>query len=178
MRHSSTYREIALAFAEQPSEAAKFDQIVILLEILVMLPLANAVSEGGLSLQSCVKTDKRNRMHVDTTLGAKIRCAELGPTDGKEIGMLVDRAVPLVFSGAMPNRSAGAHAANAVQMLAKAQRSKAAPSAQSIIAGDGGTAHQDDGTSASTAANLAPFPFDKYEANLTMPALDRALVGK
>ena len=52
MRHSSTYREIALAFAEQPSEAAKYDQIAILLEILVLLPLANAVSEGGFSLQT------------------------------------------------------------------------------------------------------------------------------
>ena len=39
-----------------------------------------------------MKTDKRNRMDVNTTLDNKMRCVELGPTDPKEISKLVDRA--------------------------------------------------------------------------------------
>ena len=78
----------------------------------------------------------------------------------------------------MSNRAAGAHAANAIRMLVNAQRSEAVPSAQSIVVGDGGTAHQDDGTAASAAAALAPFPFEKHNTDRPMPALDSTLVGK
>ena len=137
----------------------------------------NAVSENGFSLQNIVKTDKRNRLLVDSTLDAKLRAVKLGPTDSDEISALVDRAVLVVFAKAVPARAAGAVAANAVRVKKRDAAAATAMTASEFISGAVNSRLDRDGSAASAAAALAPFPVDKYNANISMPEIDVSLLG-
>ena len=148
------------------------------IDVAILLPLANAVSEFGFSLQNIIKSTLRTSMDVDTTLDANMRCASLGPTDGTQISILVDKAVPIVFAKATPNRAIGAAAANAVRNVKAQAKVSAAPSASGVIAGAGNSAIPGDGSAKFAATDFAPFPVDKYEQQLQIPSLNGTLIGK
>ena len=177
-RNGQSYREIAVILTSLPEEASRFSQILILLNIALLLPLANAVSEFGFSLQNNIKTTLRNKMEVDTTLDAHMRVVSLGPTDSEAISRLVDRAVPIVFANAMPSKRAGAEAANEIRRIKKRKKAAGAPSASSIIAGSQNNMLEGDGSADFSTAAFAPFPTDKFKSPLEIPVRDDTLIGK
>ena len=177
-RNGQTYREIACALTSLPAEASRFSEVLTLLNIAVLLPVANAVSEFGFSLQNLIKTVTRNKMDVDTTLDAHMRVASLGPTEPGPISQLVDRAVPKVFKRAMPLKRMGADAANEVRRKKAKDKADKAPSASRIILGSQNCALEGDGSAEFSSAAFAPFPEDKYTFPLELPDLDETLFGK
>ena len=147
-------------------------------DVAILLPLANAVSEFGFSLQNITKTAIRNRIDVNTTLDASMRVSSIGPTDHAEISALVDRAVPLVFATARPNKAVGAAGSAVARRENGKKRKSAEPSASSAIAGASNKRVAGDGTAASAGTEVAQFPSYVYEVDLEMPVRDDTLIGK
>jgi hypothetical protein len=177
-RRGMTYREIKGALVALAGEAEKISEIDKLTDVAILLPLANAVSEFGFSLQNITKTAIRNRIDVNTTLDASMRVSSIGPTDPAEISALVDRAVPLVFATARPNKAVGAAGSAVARRENGKKRKSAEPSASSAIAGASNKRVAGDGTAASAGTVVAPFPSDVYEVDLEMPVRDDTLIGK
>jgi hypothetical protein len=113
----------------------------------------------------------------DSTHDAKLRAVKLGPTDSDEISALADRAIPVVFAKAVPARAAGAVAANVVRVKKREAAAATAMTASEFISGSDNSRLDRDGSAASAAAALAPFPVDKYKANLSMPVINASLLG-
>ena len=148
-------------------------------DVAILLPLANAVSEFGFSLQNITKTAIRNRIDVNTTLDVSMRVSSIGPTDHAEISALVDRAVPLVFATARPNKAVGAAGSAVARRENGKKRKSAEPSACSAIAGASNKRVAGDGTAAAAGTIVAPFPSDVHEeVDLEMPVRDDTLIGK
>ena len=116
-------------------------------------------------------------MKVDSTLDAKLRTVKLGPTDSVEISALVDRTIPLVFANAVPARVAGAVAANVACRKKRESVAATATKASDFISGAGNSHLEGDGSVASAAAALSPFPVDKYKIDLDMPVIDASLLN-
>ena len=159
-------------------EAEKFSEIGKLTDVAILLPLANAVSEFGFSLQNITKTAIRNRIDVNTILDASMRVSSIGPTDPAKISALVDRAVPLVFATAQPNKAVGAAGSAVARHENGKKRKSAEPPASSAIAGASNKRVAGDGTAASVDTVVAPFRSDVYEVDLEMPVRDDTLIGK
>ena len=69
-------------------------------------------------------------------------------------------------------------AANKKRTETNEAKRKGKMTAVDVIRGDSNMAATGDGTEALTATSDIPFPSDKYQTDITVPALDRALKGK
>ena len=77
-----------------------------------------------------------------------------------------------------PSRALGAAAANKKRTETNEAKGKGKMTAAEVIRGDNDVTVTDDGTEAPTATSDIPFPSDKYQADITVPVLDKTLKGK
>ena len=145
--------------------------------MLVLIALSNAISERGFSLMNSTKTKTKASL-VNPGLDRKCRTVSLGPTDEDAIAALVDAATVTVFGNTTPARALGAAASNKVRRSKNEKAAASALTAPEIIAGKNNATVADDGSSAQSVTAGVPFPTDKYKADVTIPKLDKTLVGK